>query len=197
MSELPPPDRPVWLDHLKAGQADALEDLWNRFYKKLVVQAKHRIQKSGLPTIDEESIACSVFESIWRAASEGRLESIESCDELWWWLLTAAHRKVVDHARRHSAQKRGGNHQILSVESAPLMAELLSREPDPEYLAILADEYERAISDLGDEKLQRIAVLKLSGATNEEIGFGLEVAPATVTRKVRRIYQTWAARGEI
>ncbi|MEZ5940874.1 MAG: ECF-type sigma factor [Planctomycetaceae bacterium] len=186
----------TWVHHLKSGQAEGLNELWARFYDRLVHHSKGRVRSVGMNGIDEESVACSVFESIWRAASEGRLESIQSCDELWWWLLSAAHRKIVDHTRRATALKRGGGEYVADLGDAQALQQLLSNEPTPEYLTILSEEYERGMAILDDEQLKRIAVLKVSGATNEEICEELVIAPATVTRKLRRIYEIWRVAGE-
>ncbi len=196
MSNTPTSHPSTWIIHLKAGEAEGLEALWERFYERLVTHAKGRIQHSGVPTIDEEAVTCSVFESIWRAASQGRLNTIESTDELWWWLLRTAQRKVVNHARYESAEKRGKKVHVASINDANGLRDFLSVDPDPEYLAILAEEYELAISALGDQQLKQIAVMRLAGATHSEIVQQLDVAPATVTRKLRRIYEIWAARGE-
>ena len=66
----------------------------------------------------------------------------------------------------------------------------------PEYVAILQEEYDLAISALDDHLLQQIAVLRLEGATHAEIRDALDVAPATVTRKIRRIQSIWSTRGQ-
>ncbi|MCA9043204.1 MAG: hypothetical protein KDA69_02730 [Planctomycetaceae bacterium] len=187
---------PSWVQHLKSGQAEGLNELWNRFYERLVRHSKGRVRNTGLHGVDEESVACSVFESIWRAASEGRLESIQSCDELWWWLLSEKKKKIVDHTRRATALKRGGGEDVTSLGDAEALQLLLSDEPTPEYLTVLSEEYERGIAILDDDQLRQIAVLKVSGATNEEVCERLGIAPATVTRKLRRIYETWRVAGE-
>lgn len=187
---------PTWVLHLKSGQADGLNELWKRFYDRLVLHSRGRVRNAGMNGIDEESVACSVFESIWRAASEGRLVDIQSCDELWWWLLSAAQRKVVDHTRRVTALKRGGAENIAILGDAEALQQILSNEPTPEYLTILSEEYERGMAILNDDQLRQIAVLKVSGTTNEEICEQLGIAPATVTRKLRRIYEIWRVAGE-
>lgn len=175
------------LRSLKAGEAQGLEQLWRRFYEKLVVHARRRIQQTGV-SIDDEAIACSVFESVWKAAGNGRLASIESCEELWWWLISAARRKVISHARRESAEKRGGDNPARQVDDLELF---LSSEPGPEYFAVLTEEYQQALDRLDDERLREIAVMKLAGASNMEISARLKIAPATITRKLQVIYRIW------
>lgn len=185
----------VWLANLKAGEVQGLEELWSRFYGKLVAHAKARIRRTGLVSVDEEDVACSVMESLWRAAQEGRLVTLQDCDELWWWLLKTSHRKVVNHARHYSAQKRGGTDSQPSLDQHAELIEVLGREPDPEYMAILLEEYERALNALQDNQLRKVAELKLAGATNDEICAQLGIAPATVTRKLKVIHTLWEALG--
>jgi DNA-directed RNA polymerase specialized sigma24 family protein len=181
----------TWFLDLKAGDVEGLQELWKRFYEKLVVHAKGRIRRTGVKSLDEEEVACSAFESLWRAAQEGRLATVRDCDELWWWLLSTVHRKVVSHARHQTAIKRGGQNTPASMDDGHFLQAVLSHEPSPEYVAILAEEYDRALAKLNDEQLREIAIMKLAGATNDEVCQKLGIAPATVTRKLRRIQTIW------
>jgi DNA-directed RNA polymerase specialized sigma24 family protein len=49
------------------------------------------------------------------------------------------------------------------------------------------------LSRLPDDELRQIALGKLEGYTNEEIATQIEVAPATVERRLRLIRKHWAS----
>src|SRR5262245_57462959 len=96
-----------WIGGLKAGDAAAAQNLWERYASELVALARKKIGNAPKTSADEEDIAQSVFTSICRGAAAGRFSNIKSRDELWWLLLTISKQKVIDHIRRETAQKRG------------------------------------------------------------------------------------------
>ena len=62
----------------------------------------------------------------------------------------------------------------------------------PEVLAIAAEEFQRLMLLLDDDRLRQIAQCKLEGYTNEEIGQRLGLACRSIERKLQRIRQIWA-----
>ena len=51
---------------------------------------------------------------------------------------------------------------------------------------------ERLLETLDDEALRRLALWKMDGLTNEEIALRMDLTPRSVTRKVRRIRESWS-----
>lgn len=186
----------AWVKALQEGEADAAQNLWKRYFEKLVTQAEARIRNCPQGTIEAEDIAVSVFESLWRGANEGRFHNLHNRDELWWLLLALTKRKVASHIRKETALKRGGNKTQKSLNSDEnsgyTFQELVSDEPTPEYLAMLQEEYENLLSNLRDDRLREIAVLRLEGYTSQEISKQLEISVPTVTRKLRLIRAAWS-----
>ncbi|QDV51742.1 ECF-type sigma factor [Gimesia fumaroli] len=186
----------AWVKALQEGEADAAQNLWKRYFEKLVTQAEARIRNCPQGTIEAEDIAVSVFESLWRGANEGRFQNLNNRDELWWLLLALTKRKAASHIRKETALKRGGNKTQKSLNndenSGYTFQELVSDEPTPEYLAMLQEEYENLLSNLRDDRLREIAVLRLEGYTSQEISKQLEISIPTVTRKLRLIRAAWS-----
>src|SRR5262249_54092120 len=95
-------------------------------------------------------------------------------------------------------QKRGGG--AVSGESALCgvgstsvgFDQFVSREPTPEFAALVADECRRLLALLPEPELHSVAVWKMEGDTTEQIAARLECAPSTVERKLRRIRGLWA-----
>jgi DNA-directed RNA polymerase specialized sigma24 family protein len=57
----------------------------------------------------------------------------------------------------------------------------------------VADEFERRLAQLSSDELRQVALRKLEGYTNEEIAGQLDLALATVERRLRLIRKRWAS----
>jgi DNA-directed RNA polymerase specialized sigma24 family protein len=73
-----------------------------------------------------------------------------------------------------------------------LLAEIVAREPTPEFAAMVAEETGRLLGRLGDEQLRQIALDRMAGYTTEEIADRLGCARRTVARRLDLIRQTWS-----
>ena len=188
-----------WLGRLKAGEAAAAQNLWNRYSEELLRVAKHRLGTSPRGIGDEEDVALSVFGSIFRGAVEGRFDHISTRDELWWLLLTITKRKTVDHIRRESAQKR--DHQpdppgqepsaIRAVSVQISLNDLVSSSPTPDFLVALEEQYISLLDKLRNDQLREIVVLRIEGYTVAEIAQKLNIGMRAVERKLQLIRAKW------
>ncbi|MFN3152506.1 ECF-type sigma factor [Bremerella sp.] len=182
-----------WLRNLEAGDADAAQKLWDRYFAALMHQAERRLCHRRKGTIEAEDLAVSVFESLCEGAKKGRFKSVKDRDELWWLLLKMTNRKVVDAVRAVTAAKRGGGNRPISLDNATGVQylELISNEPTPDDLVALEEQLNRALGLLPSDSLREIAVLMLEGYTIDEISTRLDISTATVTRKKRLIREIW------
>ena len=96
---------------LRAGEYDALQELWERYSDRLVELAQLRLKNVPQQLADENDVVNSVFLSLCRGAKAGRFGDLKSRDELWWLLLAITKRKIVDHQRREMAQAGSGAHR--------------------------------------------------------------------------------------
>ncbi|MBI1915085.1 MAG: hypothetical protein HYS12_10160 [Planctomycetes bacterium] len=71
-----------WLQQLKAGDHDAVQPLWERYFRRLVGLARDRLRKLPRRTADEEDVALSAFDSFCRRAEEGRFPRLDDRDGL-------------------------------------------------------------------------------------------------------------------
>lgn len=184
----------VWIHGLRQQESEAAQKIWDEYADKLIRFAQQRLGRRSGAVLDPEDVVASVFESVWRAANAGRFDRVETRDELWWFLLALTRRKAVDHIRREGAEKRGGKVNLRSldgVDGEAVYRELVDVDPGPEYFVMLDEEFTRLLGLLRDQQMRQIAVLRLEGHSNDEIGHRLEIAPATVTRKLRLIRGVW------
>jgi DNA-directed RNA polymerase specialized sigma24 family protein len=196
------PDESVsqWVGRLQAGDAEAAQKLWERYFGRLVGLARKKLE--GLPrrSADEEDVALSAFDSFCRGAGNGRFPQLGDRDNLWRLLVTITARKAHQLMLREGRQKRGGNAVLDEAALAGPgdgqsqevgLEQMLDREPTPEFAAQLAEEYERLLARLPDAELRCVAQWKLEGYTNEEIGSKLGCALRSVERKLKVIRSLW------
>jgi DNA-directed RNA polymerase specialized sigma24 family protein len=194
-------DEPVtrWLRQLEAGDESAALQLWQRYYCELVELARARFGTTPRRVIDEEDVALSVLRCLYDGAPRGHYAGVVDRRELWQLLATITARKVIDKRRLLCKQKRGsgqvrGDSVLHEHGGEPVGAgfdQFCSNAASPEVLAIAAEEYQRLMSLLDDDRLRQIAECKLEGYTNEEIAGRLGLACRSIERKLQRIRQAW------
>lgn len=184
-----------WFRDLEQGCPEAAQQLWDRYSARLIELARRRL-RNATRVVDEEDIAITVFETIWRAASEGRFADLRNRDELWWLLVLVTKQKAFDQMRRERRQKRGGGQVVGETDAgradAPFqLDEVLGTEPTPEFLVIMDEEQRRLLGLLRDDRLRSIAVRRIQGYTCDEIASQLDISTRTVTRKLNLVRLRW------
>lgn len=187
-----------WIADLKAGDAEAARRLAERYWRKLEVVARTKMGTLPRGMVDEEDVVVSVFESLCRGAAAGRFAELSTRKDLWWLLLAITRRKTIDNARHQGAQKRGGNGSFAeralpyrNSGSVFNLDQVVSREPTPEFLVSLQEEYQRLLSLLRDDTLRRIVTWRMEGYSVEDIGSQLGIGTRSVERKLALIRKKW------
>jgi DNA-directed RNA polymerase specialized sigma24 family protein len=177
---------------LQAGDQAAAEELWERFFERLVVLARHRLR--GVPACAgyEEDMALSALDTFIRRAGHGRFPALADRDGLWRLLVTITVRKAA-HLRRDEGRQKppGGVAACAGAGGEAALAAVLSREPSPAFAAPAEEQYRRLLAMLGEDELRRVAVWRLEGYTVEEVAAKLGCAPRSVKRKLHLIRGIW------
>src|ERR1700678_1945483 len=97
-----------WIGPLKAGDVEAAQALWDRYFDSLVRLARTRLHDVPRAVADEEDVALSAFHCLCRGATGGRFPQLADRDNLWRLLATIAAQKAIDLQRRETREKRGG-----------------------------------------------------------------------------------------
>src|SRR5262249_15267693 len=150
----------------QTGDPAAVQRLWERYFPRLVQLARKKLRGSRPRCADEEDVALSAFDSFCRHAEQGHFPNLHDRDSLWRLLVVITARKATHLCRDESRQKRGGGVVHVSApasdeEEQHVLEQLLSREPDPEFAAQVAEECERLLSCLGNRELRSVAVWKM------------------------------------
>jgi RNA polymerase sigma factor (sigma-70 family) len=192
-----------WLGMLKAGDSQAAQRLWERFYTRLVNLAQAKLRGLTGGAVDAEDVALSAFDRFCRAAQQGQFPRLEDRHDLWDVLVLVTERKARDQIRRERRQKRGGDKVrdeawldcgVMDADGEIGIAAIASREPTPEFALLMAEEFRLLLRGLDDPGLQAIAVAKMEGYTNEELGTQLGCSVSTIERKLKLIRRIWNRR---
>ena len=180
------------IPQLQAGDPAAVQRLWERYFRQLVGLARTKLLDAPLRLADEEDVALSAIDSFCRRAEQGHFPDLKDRDGLWALLVVLTARKVTDLLRHHQREKRGGG--MVQGDSALRPAEggsgaggfdeLPGDDPTPLEAALLAEEVEALLAQLGDPVLRQVAVWKLEGYTNAEIAARLGCSEPTVERRL-------------
>ena len=191
----------AWINELKAGNHEAAQKLWERYFRRLVGLARSNLKGKAWRVADEEDVALSAFDSFCRGAQHGRFPQLRDRNNLWPLLLLITKRKAIDLVQEQCAEKRGGGKVrgesalFLLIDSTPSAAgieQVRDRESTPQFAAAVAEECERLLNLLNDDRLREIAFLKMEGYTDKEVAAKLKCGIRTVERKLERARAIWA-----
>jgi DNA-directed RNA polymerase specialized sigma24 family protein len=156
-----------WLEAAGNGDADATQQLWNRYFDQLIGLARVRLR--GIHRVsDEEDVAIRAMKSVLVGIKQGRFPQLHDRTGLWPLLVTIVARKAQSQLRWHYAQLRS-----------------------PALEDHYADLAEIVVDELEDPAYRELARFKLEGFTNEEIAQKMGVSTFTVYRKLRIMRRYW------
>jgi len=188
-----------WIGRLKAGDRAAVQQLWERYFDRLVRLARNRLGSGPRRMADEEAVALSAFHSFCVRVEQGKFPRLDDRTDLLRLLVVITSRKAVKQRAAAVCRKRGGGRvwgesafltPDADEEEAGIQA-IAAQEPTPELAAEFKEEFERLLNCLDDDSLRDLALLKLQGFSNEEIAGRLDCSLRTVERRLRGIRAIW------
>jgi DNA-directed RNA polymerase specialized sigma24 family protein len=183
------------IEHLRAGNHEAAQPLWERYYPRLVGLARERLRGTPRRAADEEDVALSAFDSFCRGVEQGRFPDLKDRDGLWALLVLITVRKAADLVQYNRRVRRGGG-QVRGDSALARpdgdtgsdgLAQIEDADPTPDLAAQLAEELQGLLDRLGSDELRGIAAWKLEGYTNAEVAGRLGCATVSVERRLRLI----------
>lgn len=172
-----------WIVAVRSGDAEAAERLWERYFRDLMHQARLRMSNISKSLYDEEDAALSTFYVMWQKLEEGCYAQISDRHDLWNLMLTVLMRKIGRRAKYQGAAKR--MHASSTSEQNSL------EELPATNIQELSQECLEMISVLQDPNLERVAILKFEGYTNDEIATELNRTRRTIQRMLNLIRDIW------
>jgi len=174
---------------LQAGDAAAAQQLWERYFHRLVGLARTKLENAPRGILDEDDVALSAFVSFCRGAQEGRFPDLADRDCLWQ-LLAAITVRKAGHAIRDALRRRPRDGAAV-LSDDEVIAGLVSGERDPAFEAQLAEEFERLLSRLWNPRMRAIALGRMEGYTEKELASQLRCTVRTIKRKLHDIRDIW------
>jgi RNA polymerase sigma factor (sigma-70 family) len=193
-----------WIGRLKAGDPEAARQLAERYLRRLVGLARRQLPHAPLALGDEEDVAQEAFALFVDGAARGQFPQLFDRNDLWILLALLTSRKAVDLLRREGRQKpySPSAPQKFVSDLPPAsdpeadVEQCLDPRLSPDEEALMDDQCRWLLECLGDPMLRSVAVSKLEGYTNEEIGAMLGCSLRSVERKVRLIRSIWQKEGK-
>ena len=187
----------AWLLGARAGESAAAQEIWQRYFARLVQLAREILPTHAKRAFDEEDVAHSALRCFLHGIAQDRYPQLNDRHGLWNLLVVITARKAKAYLRRQNRAKRGGGQvqgetAFLSPDDdARGIDQVLGAEPTPAFAAQVAEECQRLLDALGDATLQTIAILKMEGHTVDEIAAQLGSTKRTVERRLHIIRKTW------
>jgi RNA polymerase sigma-70 factor (ECF subfamily) len=182
----------ICLEKLKCGNPDAAQDLWYRYYHRLVGLARKKLGDSPRRTMDEDDVVQSAFSDFCRRAQAGCFPDLHDRDSLWALLALITARKAANQRGHEHRIKRGGGAAKNKNEADAgagdwELAQVVAEQPSAEDAALFVTQLERFMDSLDDPSDRLILLWKLEERTNPEIARHLDCSLSAVERKLRSI----------
>jgi DNA-directed RNA polymerase specialized sigma24 family protein len=182
-----------WLVQLRKGNRDAAQPIWEKYFCQLVRLARIHLNGSPRRVADEEDVVICAFDSFCRGAEQGRFPKLDDSTDLWRVLVTITERKAINQARNAARKKRspiGGTIEFVDDEHVQQLS------PSPWFCARVAELFIELISDLRDDQLRSVAILRMEGYSNEEIASKMDCSVRSIERKLAMIRRRWIESNE-
>jgi DNA-directed RNA polymerase specialized sigma24 family protein len=180
-----------FFDQLRAGDPGAAEELWARFFPRLVALARQALAGRPQRAADADDAAQSAFASFCIRVKAGEFR-VHDRGELWNLLGVITVHKARKQARREAAEKRGGRRVVgegalVRPDGSPLpLDEIAAALPQEAFDLHCAELLEQL-----DPELREFALLRLLGFRNREIADRLGCTERKVERKLSLIRLKW------
>jgi len=168
----------------------AIEELWKRYMARMEGIARPYLVGVAPGAGDEQDVAQSAFIAFCEAATAGQAQKLGNRNELWRLLSTIARHKATDRIRREQRQRRNPGKPAVREG----LQQVADNQPSPSEVIQLQeamDDLLQALDLCDDPKLKLIALMRLEGATTQEISEKLNCTVRTIQRKMHILERLW------
>ncbi len=169
--------------------------LWERFFGRLCRFAEQKVYPRHRRLIDPEDIAGSAMLALMEGIKQGRFHSLKNRDQLWQMLIIIAARKTINKSRFLDSEKRGGKRtygeSALGDGGLDKLAKYIDKTEDPAKFVEIEMTCRELLLALPTDKYRSIALMRLAGHSNREIGKSLQCSTRTINRHLEAIREVW------
>lgn len=177
---------------LKNGDEEAAQRIWEHFFDRLCQLARHKVGRTSRRARDEEDLALSAFDALFRGAREGRFRKLDSSDDLWMLLAQITTNKAISHWRHATRRKEVGESMRPEEWERKALAPVLEGQPTEEFLETLSLTAREFLERL-DGTTRQVAMLRLEGHGNAEMAERIGRSVRSVERYLFVIRAKWSA----
>jgi RNA polymerase sigma factor (sigma-70 family) len=180
------------LKQFKEGDSTAAQNLWERYYHRLIGLARKKLGDTSRRAMDEHDVVQNAFASFCRRAQAGDFPGLQDRQGLWALLAVITARTAANQRLHETRIKRGSGRQPQNAPVDPdasdwQLMQLISEGPSAEDAYLFVVQLERFMDSLADPDHRLILLWKLEERTNEEIAGYLDCSVSSVERKLRSI----------
>jgi RNA polymerase sigma factor (sigma-70 family) len=183
----------LYLGQLKSGDPRGAQQLWDRYYGRLVALARKKLGDSSRRCMDENDVVQAAFTSFCLRVQAGGFPDINDRESLWALLAVITARAAANQRVHEGRLKRGGGRVGSMAWDHPTgewkLMEVISDQPSAEDAAIFVSQLEQFMDSLDDPSDRLLLLWKLEERTNPEIARYLDCSLSAVERKLRSIRQ--------
>lgn len=189
------------LQRLKVNSDQAAaNEIWHRYFDRLARLARRKLTQRQRRVSDEEDVALSAFNSLFRGIDAGRFPRLDDRNDLWQILVMLAERKSIDQKRKHLAKKRGGGEvrgdSAFSDRDSIAPGgfdQLPSDTPTDAEAQCFSETCLEMLGRLEDPELIQVALFKMEGYSNAMIASEIGRVSRSVERKLQTIRSIWSS----
>jgi DNA-directed RNA polymerase specialized sigma24 family protein len=185
----------TWINQLKAGDNEAAQLLWQRYFARLVDRASKHLARHVRRGADEEDVAAAAFASFCQGAASGRFPKLNNRHDLWRLLLTITLRQAGRLAKHETRDRRDSRRTVGVTDLFDLpdadLDRLASQDPGPALAAEVADQLRHLLSKLPSDKHRDVARDLLAGYTAAEMARRIGRSLRTVEKRWQQIRKCW------
>jgi DNA-directed RNA polymerase specialized sigma24 family protein len=180
-----------WIAQAKKGNREAAMHLLQHYFEDLVRQARKHLHQDARRAADEDDIALSAFDSVYRGIEGQRFPRLNDRGNLWGMLLFKTRTKALNW-NKHEALR----HPPLTEDDVSRLFcdGEVARDISPADAAVFADEVRRLLAGLPEEPdrpLRSVARRLLEGQAPAEVARALGCLAADVERWRDLVLARW------
>jgi DNA-directed RNA polymerase specialized sigma24 family protein len=176
---------------LRSGETDSAQELWDRFFPRLIGLARKVLAGRELPAGAEDAVQIAFF-NFFQRVEQGDVDALANRDDLWRLLSLMTAQIASKQRRTEDAWKRGNGKTIQENQLVDFdqritnLDELLGSIHPPDCDMICEDLLARL-----DQDLREVAVLRLAGYSNGDIKDLLGYPLRSIERRMQLIRAIW------
>jgi DNA-directed RNA polymerase specialized sigma24 family protein len=186
----------LWIDRLKRGDEEAASKIWDEFFPRVQGLARKRLGSLPQRDYDADDLALSALNALCRGAEQGKFQQLENSSDLWQILAMITVRKAAAAWRKKSRSPEVGESIFQSPDGdvRPGMQQVPDGRAPAELVDALSDTCADLLAQL-DDRLREVALLRLSGYSNEEIAEKVGRSVKSIERYMKMIREIWKQPG--